>query len=321
MAVPDTYRADIPAEVNNFYNRTLLERLRPYLQFLRFGQVRDIPRKVGTNVIKFRRYNTLAAATTPLTEGTTPTGISLTVTDITATVAQYGDYTRLSDIVMMQSIDPVLTEAAEVFGEQAADTLEELARDVLSAGTTIRYANGVASRGVVAATISLTDVQISVRTLQVNKAKKITRIVNPDTGYATSPINAAFVGLVGPDALLNLKNLTGWVPIEKYANKADVMEGEAGALDEVRFVLTQNAKKWAGEGANGADVYATIILGKDAYGYSRISGEAIRNIVKPLGSAGAADPLEQRATTGWKATFVAKILNELAMIRIESTAS
>ena len=110
--------------------------------------------------------------------------------------------------------------------EQAADTLEELARDVLSAGTTIRYANGVASRGVVADTISLTDVQISVRTLQVNKAKKITRIVNPDTGYATSPINAAFVGLVGPNVLLDLKNLTGWVPIEKYANKADVMEGE-----------------------------------------------------------------------------------------------
>jgi len=205
--------------------------------------------------------------------------------------------------------------------EQAADTLEELARDVLSAGTTIRYANGVASRGVVAANVALEDVQIATRTLQVNKAKKITRIVNPDTGYATSPINAAFVGLVGPNVLLNLKNLTGWVPIEKYANKADVMEGEAGALDEVRFVLTQNAKKYTGEGSGGADVYATVILGRDAYGYSRISGESIRNIVKPLGSAGAADPLEQRCTTGWKATFVAKILNELAMIKIESLAT
>ena len=116
MAVPNSYRADIPAEVNNFYNRTLLERLRPYLQFLRFGQVKDIPRKAGTNVIKFRRYNSLAAATTPLTEGQTPTGSSLTVTDIVTTVAQYGDYTRLSDIVLMQCPDPVLTEAAEVFG-------------------------------------------------------------------------------------------------------------------------------------------------------------------------------------------------------------
>ena len=92
-------------------------------------------------------------------------------------------------------------------------------------------------------------------------------------------------------------------------------------MDEVRFVLTQNAKKYTGEGSGGADVYATVILGRDAYGYSRISGESIRNIVKPLGSAGAADPLEQRCTTGWKATFVAKILNELAMIKIESLAT
>lgn len=89
----------------------------------------------------------------------------------------------------------------------------------------------------------------------------------------------------------------------------------------MRFLLAQFSKEFPGEGAGGATVYATVILGRDAYGYSRISGEAIRNIVKPLGSAGAADPLDQRATTGWKATFVAKILDELAMIRIESLAS
>lgn len=85
-----TTRTQIPREVNNFYDRVLLERLRPYLQFLRFGQVRDIPRKAGTNTIKFRRYNALSPATTPLTEGVTPSGSQLSVTDVTATVAQYG---------------------------------------------------------------------------------------------------------------------------------------------------------------------------------------------------------------------------------------
>ena len=317
----NTTRTEIPREVNNFYDRVLLERLRPYLQFLRFGQIRDIPRKAGTNTIKFRRYNALSPATTPLTEGTTPAGSQLSVTDITATVSAYGDYITITDVVNYESPDAVLTEAAEVLGEQAADTLEALARDVLSAGTTVQYASGAASRIEIVANIVAADIKKAVRTLQINKAKKITRIINSDTGYATSPINAAFVGIVGPNVLCDLKGLTGWVPIEKYANKADVMEGEVGAQDDVRFILSQNAKVFAGGGSGGTDVYATIILGKDAYGYSRISGEAVRNIVKPLGSAGSADPLEQRATSGWKGTFICKILQELAMMRLETLAS
>ena len=69
------------------------------------------------------------------------------------------------------------------------------------------------------------------------------------------------------------------------------------------------------------DVYATIIFGSDAYGTTRISGEAMKNIVKPLGSAGTADPLDQRATSGWKATFVAKILNDAFLVRIEHAVS
>lgn len=316
-----TTRTQIPREVNNFYDRVLLERLRPYLQFLRFGQVRDIPNKAGTNVIRFRRYGALAPATTPLTEGTTPTATALSVTDITATVLAYGSFVTLTDVVQYETPDPILTETSEILAEQAADTLEELAREILSAGTTVRFANGVASRATVAANISVADVQIAVRTLQINRAKKITRMVNTDTGYATSPVDAAYIGLVGPHVLRNLKGLTGWVPIEKYANKADVIEGEAGSIDEVRFVLTQNARIWVGAGSGGVDVYATLILGKDAYGMTRISGEALKNIVKPLGSAGSADPLDQRSTSGWKATFVTRILNELAMIRIESAAS
>lgn len=99
------------------------------------------------------------------------------------------------------------------------------------------------------------------------------------------------------------------------------MEGEVGALDEVRFIQTSNAKKWSSSGSGSIDVYATIILGANAYGITRISGEALRNIVKPLGSAGSADPLDQRATSGWKATFVAKILQQNAIRRIEHGVS
>ena len=119
-----------------------------------------------------------------------------------------------------------------------------------------------------------------------------------------------------PNTTYTLKGLTGFVPVEKYASTMTVMEGEVGKFDEVRFVESTNCKTFTG-GEGGITVYATLIMGSDFYGITRISGEAVRNIIKPLGSAGTADPLEQRATSGWKATFVAKILNDAFAVRIE----
>lgn len=234
------------------------------------------------------------------------------------------DYVTLTDVVDYESQDPVLTEAAQVLGEQAAQTLDELCRDVMVTGTTVQYADNRATRYLILASslISANEIREAVVTLQGNNAKKITTIVDPDTGFNTNPINAAYIGIVSPQTLYTLKGLTGWVPIEQYANKADVMPGEAGALDEVRFIVTSQAKKWTAAAASAVvAVHATLILGANAYGVSRISGEAMKNIVKPLGSAGTADPLDQRTTSGWKATFVAKILDENAMLRLEHSVA
>lgn len=79
---------------------------------------------------------------------------------------------------------------------------------------------------------------------------------------------------------------------------------------------------WPGEsGANGREVYSTLIMGDNAYGVTQITGGGLQHIVKQLGSAGTADPLNQRATAGWKATKVAERLVEPYMVRIETTSS
>lgn len=319
-----TSKTQIPDEVNNFYNRSLLERLLPLLVFTKFGQVKDIPAKSGSNTIKFRKYASLAVATTALTEGTTPAGSQLSVTDITADVLQYGDFITLTDVVSYESIDPVLTETAQVLGEQAALTLDTLAREVVNAGTTVQYADNRASRALILASslISANEIREAVATLAGNNAKKLTRIVNPATGFNTTPINAAYVAIVGPKTVYTLKGLTGFVPVQAYPNQGDVMDGEVGALDDVRFISSSQSKSWAAATASAAvDVHATLILGQNAYGITRISGQAMKNIVKPLGSGGTADPLDQRTTSGWKATFVAKILDDDAMLRLEHSVA
>lgn len=318
-----TNKSAIPDEISAFYDRTLLDRAVALFVHTRFAQVRDLPKNAGSTTIKFRRYGNLSAATTALTEGVTPEGSDLSVTNITAAVLQYGDFVTVTDVVDYSSKDAVLMEAAEILGDQAGDTIDQLTRDVLAAGTSASYSgtsNTQDSHVAAGDVIDAADVKDAVKTLKLNNAKKITRMVNPTDGYATTPLNACYVGIVHPSIAYTLKGLSGWVDVQKYPSQKDVMPGEIGSLDEVRFIETTNAKVATGAGTGSIDVYYTIILGMNAYGITRISGEAMKNIIKPLGSGGTEDPLEQRATSGWKATFVAKILNDNFMTRIVSAA-
>lgn len=308
------------ANINSYYTGVTIARALPLLIHLNWAQLRNIPQG-NSDVIKFRKYNSLAVATTPLTEGVTPAGSALSVTDLTATVQQYGDFLTLTDKLKMETEDPVETEAADILGEQAALTLDTLCRDILHAGTTIQYASTATQRTDITAAmkISVSEIKEAVRTLKNNKAKKITQMVGAQNGYETRPVDACYIGIVHPNTSYDLKADTAWVPIEKYqgALKGGPLPGEIGKLDEVRFIETTEAKVFTAGGASSADVYSTLILGQDAYGVTRINGHALEVIRKQLGDGGTNDPLNQRATMGWKATFVAKILQQAFMLRLE----
>ena len=320
--MPDTTTSVITPVLNGYYDRTMLKAARPLLLHTMWAQVRDLPRNQG-KVIKFRRYELLSANTTALTEGVTPSGTQLSITDVSATVAWYGDYVTFSDQVLTTTFDPILTENADILGQQAGNSLDQIARDVMVAGTTYQYASTASSRVTVSASMKLTGLEVkeAVRTLRGNNARKVTRMVNPTDGFGTTPINAAYIGLIDEDTLFDLESDPDWTPVEKYSSQKDVKEGEVGKMHDVRFFMTTNAKVFSGEGAGSIDVHATLIFGQDYYGVSRISGEALKNIIKPLGSAGTADPLDQRQTSGWKAAFVAERLNENLCVRIEHAVS
>ena len=209
----------------------------------------------------------------------------------------------------METYDPILTETADILGEQAGDSLDQLCRNVQVAGASAQYASTATTVATVDTAMKLDRAEIkeAVRTLAGNNAKPVTSMINPSTGYNTTPINRAFIGIVHPNTVYDLDDATGWIPVEKYANKADVMPDEVGSLAGVRFLQSSNA--YTTTGTLISTVYGTLIFGQNAYAQTRISGEALKNIVKPLGSAGTADPLDQRTTSGWKASYIAKVLN------------
>lgn len=312
----------VPYAVNNFYDRSLLERAVAAFIHDQFADVRDIPQG-NTDTVKFRKYDNLAAATTPLVAGVTPSGSSLSVTDITATVKQYGDYVTTDDFVQLTTLDPLLMETAGILGDQAGDTLDQLMRDILNAGTNVLYASTATDRDEVTAAMKLTNTEAkeATRQLKENNAKRIATRINPTTGYNTMPIPASYFGFVHPNTTNDLKDTAGYTPVHKYSNPTQALPNEVGSLDEIRLIESTNAKIFTGAGASGADVYSTVVVAMHAYAKTRISGAAMKNIIKPLGSAGTADPLNQRATSGWKATHVAVRLNESYMLRIEHGTS
>jgi N4-gp56 family major capsid protein len=156
-------------------------------------------------------------------------------------------------------------------------------------------------------------------------------MVTATDGVGTKPIRPAYISLVHPDTEAQLEQLTGYVPVTEYSSAMKAEEDEVGAWRNIRFFTSTNAKVFLAAGAAVAadgmisagavnnDVYATLVIGANAYGVCPLSGKAMENIIKPLGSGGTADPLNQRSTSGWKATTTTKILNDAWMTRIEHT--
>ena len=330
MATNPQTITQIPPGVQAFYDRNLLARAQPAEVHGRFGQKRPIAKRNG-NQIKFRRYSQLAAASTPLTEGVSPTGTSLAVTDLTATLAQYGAFITLTDLVSMTNQDSVVTEATDVLGDQAGTTIDLARRDVLVAGTAVAYSGTASSRVTVATRLVAADLDKALRTLKVQNGKFIKEGIMPSDGVGTGSVRKSFIAIVHPDTEFDLEAIVGYRSVSDYGSQEGVMEDEVGAYKNIRFVSSTNARIFAGGGAagttvfknNGAnfDVYATLIFADNAYGVCPLSGEAMQTYVKALGSAGTADPLEQRSTVGWKATTTTRILNDAWMLRIESAAS
>jgi hypothetical protein len=315
-----------------------------------------------------------------------------------ATVAQYGGYVELTDLLMMTAIDNNLCMATKLLGSQAGRTLDTITREVLAGGTNVQYGENAVS-----ARYLLTGGQQSGNHyLTVDAIRRAVRFLKNQNA---EKIKGSYIAIVHPDCAYDLMSDPNWKTPNQYADPANIMEGEIGKIEGVRFIESSEAKVfhaadlasnarilrvnksggysggnviafdgggvksgslvgryvligdtrayvginsvnemtlytdstktmlasvtcedntaiYPGEaGAMGRDVYATMVFGENAYGTTEITGGGLELIVKQLGSAGTCDPLNQRATVGWKATKVTVRLVEAFMVRIETAST
>ena len=307
--VQTTLLEGLSAEMKTFYDMTLIDEATSNLVHDQFGQKRPIP-KNGGKTIEFRKFAPLAKATTPLTEGVTPDGKSLAVSTITASVNQYGDFITQSDVLELTSLDNTILEATKLLGRQAGLTLDTIVRDVLNSGTNVTYCPKVAGGTETAVTSRAaldTTSQLTVKVIQ--------QVVAKLRGQNAPTIGGKYVAIIHPYVAYDLMRDPEWIDAHKYANPTNLYEGEIGEIAGVRFVQTTEAKVYDG------GVFSTLILGEGAYGVTEITGGGLQTIVKQKGSAGTADPLDQRSSVGWKAIKTAEILIENYLVRVESKSA
>ena len=301
--VQTTLLSGLSAEMKTFYDMTLIDEATANLVHDQFGQKRPIP-KNGGKTIEFRKFAPLAKALTPLTEGVTPNGKSLEVSTITAEVAQYGDFITQSDVLELTALDNTILEATKLLGRQAGMTLDTVVRNVMHSGTNVTYcpkADGTAvtSRSALDETCQLTvDV--------VNQVVAKLRAQNAPT------IGGKYVAIIHPYVAYDLMSDPAWQDAHKYAKPENMYAGEIGEIGGVRFVQTTEAKIYEG------GVFGSLFFGEGAYGVTEITGGGLETIVKQKGSAGTADPLDQRSSVGWKAIKTAELLIPNYIVRVES---
>jgi len=299
--------------VDTYYDRLLLARAKPFQIHNIAAQRRPLMANEGST-IKFRRYSNMTTATTPLTEGISPAGQSLNVTDITATVDQYGDYVTITDKVTYIVEDRVLNESMDLLGQQMGETVDELTRTVLEGAASVDNCSE-GDNGGTPTELSHSDIVRQVKTLMGNSAKMFVPKIPGTNQFGTEPVRAAYWVMAHTDLLDDLEAIDEFTSVANYPKGGAISDSEWGSVNNTRWLLSPLGSK----SSDATPVYDCYVVGRDSYGVVELQKGISKSIYHALGHGD--DPLEQRSTMGWKTFYVAKILNDNFMTRLRATHS
>jgi len=300
--------------MKTYYDTELLENARSNLIFAQFGKKQPLPANKG-RTMEWRKWNTLPNADT-LTEGVIPSGKKMGMSNLTASLTQYGIFVAITDLLDLHAIDDVLLGATEELGASAGETMDVLIRNVLQTNTNVMYCDTVTdgAKTTVTAYSAMNADNNRLTPDMVNKAVTWLKKNKVPT------INGKYVAIIHPSVSYDLRSSDEWIEAHKYAATTEIFNGEIGELHGVRFVETTNAKITSQTLNGGAGmVYTTMFLGKDAYGIVDPEGGGLEMIVKDKSEVGG--PLEQYSTAGYKFEAATKILYPERIVLVESCSA
>jgi len=302
-----TNQSGVTIKPDAYYDKLLLKMLRQMeFKYAKYAVEKTLPKNFG-DTINWRRFNKLAVTKDPLTEGVTPAGQTVSGSEVTAVIAQYGNVMYFTDLIDLQQLDNVRQEYTVELGYQAKETLDEIVRDVLVGEGSVFYAGD--------ATSFATMDDYSDSAVSIDDFRKIVLGMKRAFIGGNRKAGGKYVALVSPEIMFSLFD------DEKVQNFMDFGRSNAMFADGmvvdmfgVRFEEVINAPYI--EVHNGAKVaHDSIVIGEEAYAITKLEGAGLKVITKGLGSAGVEDPLDQRQSIGWKINgFSARVLHAPAVV-------
>ena len=314
-----TTSTTLSALYQTHFSKKLLDHAVQELRLNEFAMEAELPKNLGSKVIQWFRPDVGAASNVQtLTEGTPiSTFRDVTYSAVSATLAQYGEAAKITDIVNMTSLFDALSQSIDTMGEDCALFADELTRAQLihaSTGLTKMYAQGLADfAATIAATVAASkltgaDLLRAATRLLINRAPKI---------------DGNYVAIIPPQCSYDIKRDGDFLETAKYSNAKALYKNEIGTLWGVRCVEATNphmedetegtydSDLSGGSGNTLGLVYSTIVTGKGAYGVPKLAGT--QSPWKPSiiinDKPDKSDPLNQFVTAGWKSFWTAKVLN------------
>lgn len=299
------------------FENTLLTRAQSRLLHGRWAQKATITERGD---YELRKYGSLSAVTTPLSEGVTPSqqsAPSLSVINIDP--QYYGAWLRYTRALDLENFDPIVDEMVDILGEQAGLSIDTLVRDDVHSGATQSFIDA-SSRSDVDTTndlISYDDFVNEVAELEASDARPL--------------MGGSYVCIIHPYTWAQLMKDSDFITLFTREGGESIRSGFAGRIFNTLIFISSNAKVYSGAGASSIDVYTALFIGREAYGIVGVGslmpqfdgmdggGEGFANrtgmstrpveiIMKDLGEGGD-DPLNQRGTVGWVAAHEESVLN------------
>lgn len=296
--------ATLTQEAQTFYVKKFLARAEYESVFEQGAQMRTQPTN-GGDTVKFTRHTPLATVTTALTQGTNPSEVALTAANVTAQLAEYGTTVKISRFLTLNGIDAANAEKIEVVGQNMRETLDELVRNELFTGATVQFQSAKTALSALSASdvLKVKDIQLAVRTLKRNKARRLTSNVAP------------WMGKLSPDTAYDLQQDSTWINADTYSNGAAQMyRGEVGKIAGARLMESANPKH---ETATGTEVYSTFFHGDQAFGSIDLDGDAAQLYIIPHTKIDSGNPAGRFSTVAWACSYVPKTLNANWLINVK----
>ncbi len=236
---------------------------------------RVLPRgATSTNANSINRWS-VTAASHVVSEGVTPNPDNIVYHDVAVTQQQYGCLYSYTDKAAELYEDDIPADQKKEAGERMGLVREMIRYGSMKSCTNVFYAGGT-SRATVDERVSLNLLRRITRGLQLNGTRQITEIIEPGVKYDTSAVSAGYIVFCSTDIEPDIRDLPGFVPIEKYAGKDVINENEIGSVERYRFITSKELTAYADAGAavgttglastsaSNIDVYPLIIMGEEA---------------------------------------------------------